>query len=348
MSTRNSRLRLAVAALAMAGLTGTAAAQVTLRIHHPLPPPSLSHQKFLTPWTQKVEAECQGKVKFTIMPAMSMGGTPAQLFDQARDGVADMIWTVLGYTPGRFLATEVFELPFTSRTAAGTSRALWEYVHENKLTETELKGVRPIVLHVHDAGHIHSNKPIHKLEDFRGLKLRGPTRLTTRMLGMFGATPVGMPITQVADSLSRGVIDGAIVPWEIIPPTRIHELVKFHTETPKDHRALYVATFIFAMNLAAYDRLPADVKKCIDNHSGAETSAWVGRVWDDSAPGFRKLAEQRGNQFHTVPAAELQRWEKAAAPLTDEWKKEVQGKGMDAEKLLKSARSLLEKHDRGN
>lgn len=347
---QTAKTRVATGALAGAlafGWGAMAAAQtVQLRIHHPLPPPSLAHSKFLTPWTEKVEAECAGKLKFQIMPAMSLGGSPAQLYDQARDGVVDIIWTVLGYAPGRFPATEVFELPFMTRSAAGSSRALWEYVKQNRLDESELKDVRPLALHVHDAGHIHSNRPIRQLEDFRGTKLRGPTRLTTKMLGAFGATPVGMPVTQVADALSRGVIDGAIVPWEIVPPTRMHELVRYHSEGAKEARALYTATFILAMNRNSYDRLSPEQRACIDRHSGAETSAWIGSIWDQSAAGARKLAEQRGNTFITIPAAELERWEKAAAPVTEEWKKEVTGRGLDADALLGSARTLVDRFDK--
>ncbi len=336
----------ALAAGLLAVATPAGAQEVTLKVSHPLPPPSTAHSKFLVPWTQKVEAECPGRVKFQILPAMQLGGTPAQLYDQARDGLADVIWTVLGYTPGRFPATEVFELPFMTKTAQGSSRALWEYARTNGLFDSELKDVRPLALHVHDEGLIHTtSRQVRTLADFKGLKLRGPTRLTTQMIAALGATPVGMPVTQVGEALSKGVVDGALLPWEIVPATRVHELVKFHTETDPKARALYTATFVFAMNRASYDRLPPDVKRCIDANSGVELSAWIGKVWDDSSAGARKLAVDRGNVFYTVPESELADWDKASAGVVGQWSREVAARGMNADALLRSAKELIGKYD---
>ena len=337
---------LLASSLIAASLTAPAVAQeVTLKIHHLLPPPSTAHAKFILPWTQKVEASCPGKLKFQIFPSMQLGGTPPQLFDQAKDGVADITWTVLGYTAGKFPASEVFELPFMTKSAEGSSRALWEYATVNKLFESEFKDVKMLALHTHDEGLIHSNKQIKTLADFKGLKLRGPTRLTAKMLSAYGATPVGMPVTQVGEQLSKGVIDGAIVPWEIVPATKIHELVKFHTETDPKARALYTATFGFQMNKAKYESLPPDAKKCLDANTGAELSQWIGKVWDDSAAGAKKLAEARQNTFYTVPASELANWEKASAALPDEWIKEVGAKNLNGAALLQSAQDMLKKYD---
>ncbi|MFO1196270.1 MAG: TRAP transporter substrate-binding protein [Burkholderiaceae bacterium] len=336
----------ALAAALAATAPAAPAQEVTLRIHHPLPPPSTAHSKFLLPWTQKIERECPGRVKFQVFPAMQLGGTPVQLYDQAKDGVVDLIWTVLGYSPGRFHALEAFELPFMTRTAQGSSRALWEYAQANGVFAGELKDVHALALHVHDEGVIHTTaRPVRTLADFRGLKLRGPTRLTTKMLQAFGATPVGLPVTQVADAMSKGLIDGAIVPWEIVPAIKLHELARFHSETDPKARALYTATFVFAMNRASYGKLPADVKRCIDANSGAELSAWIGKIWDESSVAARKLAVDRGNTFHTVPAAELAQWEKAAAGVQDEWSKEAASKGLVPAALLKSARETIQKYD---
>jgi TRAP-type C4-dicarboxylate transport system substrate-binding protein len=177
------------------------------------------------------------------------------------------------------------------------------------------------------------------------MKMRGPTRLTTRMLQAFGATPVGMPVTQVADAMSKGLIDGAIVPWEIVPAIKLHELARYHSETDPASRALYTATFVFAMNRASYERLPADVRLCIDANSGAELSAWIGTVWDESSVAARKLAVDRGNTFYTVPASELAVWEKASASVFDDWSKEASSKGLNPSALFRSAKDMIQKFD---
>ncbi|MBI3149577.1 MAG: TRAP transporter substrate-binding protein [Betaproteobacteria bacterium] len=336
-----------LSALGLVTALPAVAQEITLKVHHFLPPPSTAHSKFITPWCDKINKESGGKLKCQIYPAMQLGGTPPQLIEQVKDGVADIVWTLPGYSAGRFPAAEVFELPFSIRSAQGSSRALWEYIHTNRLHQSEFKDVHPIAFHVHDQGHLHMvKKPIQSLDDFKGLKVRAPTRLTNKMLASFGATPVGMPVPQVPEALSKGVIDGAVLPWEVVPAIKVQELVKFHSEGDPAARALYTSVFIFAMNKAKYASLPADLKKVIDANSGPETSAWIGKVWDDSATGARKLAVDRKNQFNTIPAAELKKWEAAAAPLADEWVKDVSAKGHDGKALLQSARDLIGKHDR--
>jgi len=320
--------------------------EVVLKVAHFLPPGSTAHAKFITPWCDKINKESAGKLKCQIYPAMQLGGTPPQLIDQARDGIADIVWTLPGYSAGRFPAIEVFELPFMTKTAEGSSRAIWEYVKANKLDQTEFKDVHPILFHVHDEGQLHLVKaPIKQMVDFKGLKLRAPTRQTNKFLAALGATPVGMPVPQVSDALSKGVIDGAMLPWEVVPSVKVQELVKFHSEGDPKARAIYTTAFIFAMNKARYDGLSPELKKVIDANGGAEASAWVGKVWDQSATGARKLAADRGNQFNTVGADELKKWEQAGQPVVDSWVSEVSAKGFDGKALLKNARELIQKYD---
>ena len=155
-------------------------------------------------------------MKCQIYPAMQMGGSPPQLYDQVKDGVADLVWTVPSYQAGRFPVTEAFELPFMVRDSERASRGLWHYAMKN--AAAEYKGVKPILFHVHDGSVLHtSRRQVKTIEDFRGLKVRAPTRQGTKMVTALGATPVPMPLPQAAEALSKGVIDGAIIPWEVMP-----------------------------------------------------------------------------------------------------------------------------------
>ena len=325
----------------------TAGAQeIVLKIHHFVPPSAALQTKILVPWTEKITKESGGRIKFQIYPAMQLGGTAPQLLDQARDGIADIVWAVPGFSAGRYPAFEVIELPFMTKTARGSSRALWEYVVSNKIAETEFKDVKLLATHVHDRGLFHMvNKPIRTAADLKGQKVRAGTRYTTKMLALLGATPVGMPQPQIADALSKGVIDGCVLPWEIVPTSKVHELVKYHSEPDAQSRALYATAFVLAMNPAKYASLPADLKKIIDNNSGAELSAQMGKVWDEGAAPNRKLAEQIGNQINIIPLAELQNWQKIVAPVTDDWLKEVNAKGRDGNALLQSAKQLVQQYD---
>ncbi|HET6827711.1 MAG TPA: TRAP transporter substrate-binding protein, partial [Ramlibacter sp.] len=297
----------------------------------------------LVPWAQKVEKESGGRIKVQLFNAMQLGGTPPQLFDQAKDGVVDFTWTVLGYTPGRFNKSEVFELPFMSGSAEQSSRAFQEYVE--KYAADEFKDVKLIAVHTHGPGLFHTKTPVTDLESLRGMKIRGGSRIISNMLGKLGAIPVGMPVPAVTDGLSKGVIDGTTIPWEVTPSLKVTELVKNHT-TFAGKEGLYTQTFAFSMNKAAYEKLPADLKKVIDANSGIETAAMFGRAMDEGDKVGREIAVKAGNRIIALDVQETQRWRRTAATVETDWVNEVKAKGIDGAKLAAEARALIAKHQR--
>jgi len=318
------------------------AQEVTLRLHQFLPPQATIPAKAITPWIAKVEAESGGRIKIEHYPAMQLGGKPPALYDQARDGVVDIVWTLLGYTPGRFHKTEAFELPFMVTTGEATSKAFYDYVQANALDE--FQDVKPLVLHTHGAGLLHVREPgVSSLKDMKGLKLRGPTRITTAMLENLGATAIGMPVPAVPESLSKGVIDGAVIPWEVTLPLKVAELVKTHTGFQGKH-GLYTATFILVMNKARYDSLPADLKAVIDANAGIEAAALFGRAMDNGDAVGLKKAQDSGNTIRMLDAKETARWEEAAQPTIDAWIAEMSGQGIDGKALIDKARALIAKY----
>jgi TRAP-type C4-dicarboxylate transport system substrate-binding protein len=220
------------------------------------------------------------------------------------------------------------------------SRGLWNYATKN--ATAEFKGVKPLLFHVHDGSLVHTTKKAVKvLEDFKGLKIRAPNRQASRMIDALGAAPVQMPLPQAAEALSKGVIDGAMIPWEVVPAMKFEEVTKFHTEMPAGSAQISNTVFVFAMNQARYDSLPPELKKVIDANSGAERSAWVGKVFvEDSVPG-RKTAEARNNNFYTLPAAELKRWEAATSRVADEWVTDLNAKGFNGKQHGKQQSLVL-------
>lgn len=338
--------RTLLGAVAAACLTTAAAAQeVTLRLHQFLPAQANVPAHILDVWADNVEADSNGRIKIDRFPSMQLGGTPPQLIDQVIDGVADIVWTVAGYTPGRFPQLEVFELPFMSSDAEATSRAFWELA-EARMMDTDFADFKPLGLWVHGPGVIHSNRPVTDVADLRGLKLRAPSRTTTTMFTELGATSVGMPVPAVPESLSRGVIDGAVIPWEVVPSLKVEELVSYHTEFPGD--ALYTLAFIFAMNKDTYDALPADLQAVIDANSGVEFSAFAGRTQQDyDAPG-RALAAARGNTIITLSDAQAAAWRAASQTTVRNWIAEANAAGIDGTGLYEAATALIAKHSREN
>ncbi len=329
---------------AVLGAAGAQAQDVTLKVHHFLPPPSLAHAKFMQPWAEKIERESGGRIKVEIYPAMQLGGKPPQLFDQVRDGVADGVWTVAGYTAGRFPMIEVFELPFVPGSAEATSQAAQEYYET--YAKQEFADVHPLMIHVHHPGAFHmKDKPIKTLEDLKDAKVRAPTRVINGALKEMGATPVGMPVPAVPEAISKGVVDGAVLPYEITLPLRVHELTNSHTEIGGD-RGLYTAVFLFAMNKNTYDSLPADLKKVIDANSGLALAKQIGAIWDAAEAPGRQKAAALGDKFYLIDGAELTRWKRATQPVIDAWIKQMDAEGHDGKALLKAARDLVDKYSR--
>lgn len=325
-------------ALALAG--GIAVAQdVTLKMHQFLPPQANVPKLILEPWAERVMAASNGRIKIDHYPAMQLGGKPPELVSQVQDGVADIIWVVAGYTPGRFPQLEVFELPFMMTDAEATSRAYWNYAEANMM-DKDFKDLKILGVWVHGPGVIHSSKPIDEVADLDGLKVRGPTRIITGMLGELGASPVGMPVPAMPEALSKGVIDAGVIPWEVTAALKVPELVENHTTFGDD--ALYTTAFIFAMNKEKYESLPDDLKAAIDGESGADFSALAGKTMQDSDGPARKLAEDRGNNIIDLTAEQVAEWKQAASAVEANWIADMNDKGFDGQALVDQARKLIE------
>ncbi|MEZ5838741.1 MAG: TRAP transporter substrate-binding protein [Geminicoccaceae bacterium] len=332
----------AAAGLGAATTRRAAAQEVTLRLHQLLSLQAIIPGKALVPWAHKVETESGGRIKVEHYPSMQLGGAPPSLYDQARDGVVDLVWTVLGYNPGRFPGAEVFELPFMVTSAEATSKAFHAF-YERHLQD-EFADIKPIALHVHGPGTLHmKGPPVARLEDLRGRKVRGPTRIITTLLERLGAVPVGMPVPAVPEALSKGVIDGTVIPWEVTIPLGILDLVDSHTQVSGDH-GLYTATLGFVMNRGAYEGLPDDLRAVIDANSGVETAGLFGRALDRGDAAAEQAARETGKPVITIDEAETRRWKDASLPVIDDWIAEMSGRGIDGKAHLDAARTLIDQY----
>jgi len=303
-----------------AALLGSAAMaqDVTLRLHQFLPPPAPVPALILKPWAE------------------------GELMDQARDGVVDIAMTVVGYTPGRFPRTEVFELPFMMTNPVATAAAYWEMV-ETDWQSNEYSDVKVLGAWVHGPGVIHTADGVSSLEDMDGLTMRGPTRIINDLLSELGAEPVGMPLPAIPEALSKGVVQGTVIPWEVTTAIRLSELVGNHTEFSGDE-SLYTAAIVLVMNQASYDALPDDLRAILDAESGAKLSTFASQVMWDMDPGARQIAEDAGNSITVLDEAEVARWKEASLPVIDRWVAEMESNGIDGAALIEQAQALIEKH----
>lgn len=331
-------LRPTLAALAMcASATTLAAQEITLRVHHFMADSSGLHADFLAPFKDRIETASEGRIAIELFASMSLGGRPGDLYDQAVDGAVDIALTLPGYTAGRFNRTEVYELPFLMNDTVAGSKAFWDMV-EADLQDGEYDEAQILSAWVHSRGHLHSETPIRKLEDLAGLEMRGPTRVVTDLLGELGATPVGMPLPLIPENLSKGVISGAALPWEITPSIRLAELVTNHTVI-EDGPALYTATFILAMNQDVYDAMPGDLRAILDAETGKAMSEFAAIAMINRDQAGRDAAA--GNTIINLDADELARWVNAAAPVYSRWVERAADEGFDGQATIDQARALI-------
>ncbi len=324
-------------AAATALLASSAYAQeVTLKLHQFLPAQANVPKLILDVWADNVEAASDGRIKIDRFPSMQLGGKPPELIDQAIDGVADVVWTVVGYTPGRFRSTEVFELPFMVKDARAASCAYWKMFEEH-MEDGEFASLKVLGTWVHGPGMIHSADPVETPADLQGMKIRGGSRLVNTLLKTAGATPVGMPVPAVPEGLSKGVIDGTTIPWEVTGSLKIPELVENHTEF--EGNGLYTLTFVMAMNKGVYEGLPDDLQTVIDDNSGLNFSIFAGGTQADADAPAREIAVEYGNNIFTV--TDTTEWEALVNPMYTIWADEMQSVGVNGSALIKQAKSLM-------
>lgn len=319
--------------------TAAFAEEITLTVHHFLSPKSNAHTKMVQAWADKVAKESNNQLKFELFPSMAMGGKPSELYGQVRDGTADIIWTVLGYTPGVFPRSEVYELPLVHKGSATTTTIALNSTMD--MLAEDYKDVKIIFLHANDGNVIHSaTKPIRTFEDAKGLKLRTPSRTGSWVIEGMGAEPVGMPVPELPEAMSKGAIDGALTTLEIVPALKLQELDKFVTELPDGDR-FGTAIFMFAMNKDSYNNLPDDLKKVIDDNSGMKVAAEIGTMWEDfEKTGDEALAGAKVERI-VLSADEAAKFKASNEKVVARWIEESKTKGFDGAALVEKARAAI-------
>lgn len=330
--------RIGLAALAALWAGGALAQDITLKLHHFLGAKAPAQTQMLEPWARQVESLSGGKVKIEIYPSMTLGGRPPELVQQARDGVVDLVWTLNGYTPGIFPRSEVFELPTVFVNDPAATNLAMRALFDSELKQ-EYQGLEVMFLHAHAGNAIHTvSKAVHSPADVAGLKLRTPSRTGAWVIEALGASPVAMPVPELPQALSKKVVDGALIPWEIIPALKLQEQTDYQIEGARNER-LGTSIFQVSMNKAKWDSLPDDVK---DAFRKASDEAWlkqVGAVWRASDDKGIEIAVAAGNTHVVLTPEETAAFDAAMAPVVDRWVTEVTGAGIDGAGLVAKARA---------
>lgn len=335
-------LRFGFATLGAVVLAQAAVAQEhTLRVHSFSSPTSLDHTAHLDRWAEKVEQDSGGRIAVEVYPAMQLGGKASDLVQQLEDGVVDIIWTLPGFTPGRFPGAEGLELPFVNTgTSATMSPAAMEFAQDH--LQDEFDGIKILSIHATDGSIAHSvERPIRTLEDFDGLKVRVAGRFIGEAVSALGGTPVGIPLPGVYEALARGQVDAMFINWAITEPYRFYEVTNHHTDTP-----LYQSMLMTLMSQDSYDALPEDLQAVIDANSGVEYAKRMGEIWDEQKGPARQATIAHGNDVFSLSEEELARWKEAVTPAYDAWIAEMDSRGYDGQALFDALMAITAKHGR--
>ncbi|SDZ99915.1 TRAP transporter substrate-binding protein [Rubrimonas cliftonensis] len=334
-------IRLSVPMLAALMAFTASAQEHTLRIHSFGSAASLDHTAHLDRWAESVEADSGGRIAVEVYPSMQLGGSPADLVQQMEDGVVDIIWTLPGFTPGRFPGAQGLELPFMNTGRSATmSPAAMEFVTGH--LQQEFEGVKVISVHATDAALIHTvDRPVRTMEDFQGLKLRVAGRFIGEAVAALGATPVGIPLPGVYEALSRGQVDGMLINWAITQPFRFYEVTQHHTDYP-----LFQSMLMTLMRQESYDALPPDLQAVIDANSGVEYATRMGEIWDTATEPARQATIAAGDDVFELDPAEVARWKAAVQPAYDVWIEEMTSRGYDGAALFAALQEITARHGR--
>ena len=329
------------AALAATSLLAAAAAsaQTTLTLSSWVPP---AHTLTETQkaWCEELSQRTKGQIKCNALPRAV--AAPPATFDAVRNGLVDVSFTVHGYTPGRFTFTQMVEVPFLGDSSEATSVAFQRMYTKYPQFADEHKGVKVLAVFTHGPGIVlNTKRPIAKMDDLAGLKWRIGGGMVSEITKSLGMNVTLKPAPESYELLSTGVMDGTLFPAESVEGFKIDKVIKYATRFPG---GLYNTSFVFMMNQAKYDSLPADVKKVIDEMSGESAARLMGRGWDNVDRRGLAFMQAAGVQFTMADAAFVKAVGEKTAPVIDAWVKAAEAKGLpDARKRLTEYRAEIKK-----
>ena len=309
-----------------------------LKIAHFVTPKN-SYAKWIAAWAKELEEKSNGALRVKVFPGAQMG-PPPKYYDIARRGQADIVWMVHGFTPGRFPLTEISNLPYMVSSAEVGAKMLNDPTLRAKFLDKEHKGVKPLMLWTHQPGVLHTaKKPVRSIEDMKGLRIRFASAPVKDMIVALGATPVGMPPTQMAESMQKGTIDGAFTDYVGAGLAfKLGPVTKYTTETYS-----YAVSFCLCMNRKSYDSLPANLRTLIDDSiKGREKEH--GQAWDDFDDVAKKLMMKAGMTPIVLSDRENKKFRDAAAKVVEAKLAELEKKGLPAREVYKLMTSLVEQH----
>jgi TRAP-type C4-dicarboxylate transport system substrate-binding protein len=299
-------------------------------------PATHTHTILATEWGKEIEKRTKGEVKVTMFPGATLT-PPSQAYDGVVKGISDIAMTVCSYTAGRFPLMEVIDLPLGYKSALQATRLA--NLFYNKFKPKEFDDTKIMYFSAHGPGILHTKKPVHKLEDLKGMKIRC-TGTSAKLVSHLGGTPVAMPQTETYDALQKGVVDGVMNPLEALKGWKIAEVIK---STTLNYESDYSMAFVVAMSKKKWDALPKDIQAIIQKVN----EEWIektGKVWDEIDKGGLEATKSKGNQVIHLSKQEDERWAKLVLPILNEYVQSMKTKGLPGDEALKFCQDYIKKH----
>ncbi|WP_422419054.1 TRAP transporter substrate-binding protein [Pseudomonas sp. GZD-222] len=332
-------ITIAALCLGMAGAVSAQAVEtVTLKVAHFLPSTSNAQANIIEPWCEQLRQESNDRIKCQLYPSMQLGGTPAKLADMARNGVADIVWTAPAYSAGKFPRVEALELPFVLPYGGKAgNEIIWNFYQQ--YAQDDFKGYKVLVVHGDGGMSLHTRgKAVQTLADLKGLKLRASSRTAAKTVESLDATPVSMPPAQMTEAISKGVVDGALAAWEVVPATKLDEVTQYHSVTPAGQPAFGYTVLAMLMNQRKFDSLPADLQAIIERNSGKALSERFATAWDKASDAAYAATPAAG--LINIDAKAYSEMQASSTDAVQQWIKEADAKGLDGKALVQDVRSL--------
>lgn len=328
--------------LVLALATTGSAKTIKLRYAQQNPDTGWSTVHCVEPWLKNLEAATNGKVKIQAFHGQTLA-KGKDMWNAVKTGITDIGWCFHGYWPGMTPLTDVISLPALPFTSAEEgSAALWKIYEKFPQIRKEFKDVKVLLFYTSEPySLITRDKPVKRLEDIKGMKIRMTGGPPTDMMKALGGVPMLIPMPDNYISLQKGVIDGMGAPWEAINVWRFYEVVQYYTQVP--FPSVY---FSIAMNKNTWNRLPKDVQDAIMGVSGLEGSKFWGHNFFDAmkAQTLEKLKSKgQGDNIFKLSPQERQRWvDVGGKPVWAKWVKDMNAKGhKDAQAILDATLSIL-------
>ena len=299
------------------------------------PAKSFFYVEVIDPWIAKVNRDSEGTLEIKHFPGGVLGN-PRTIYDSIKNNVAHIGWALPHAVRGKFVKSSIIGLPFGYESGEKGAVAFWR-LFEKGLIASDYDEIKLLGLTAWPAAAIQSSKKkITKLEDLKGMKFRISGGLQASTVKQLGGTPVAIRVTQIYQSLDKGVIDAAWASLTATRPFRIYEVAKYFLNIP-----LNGAGGMLAMNKDTFEKLPAKAKAAIAKHSGETLSRQLGRSNDGEVRRVVALLDKRSKsgkaEFYKLSAAEDARWRAAISPVIDAWVKRTP----DGARILKEFRAEI-------